>query len=161
MMNDRAPPRLRTPAGLIATFFGVGLLPRAPGTWGSLAALPFAWLIQQYLGRDALALAIILLFAAGCWAAGRHAATLGGGDPGEVVIDEVAGQWLTLLFVPADWRLYALGFVLFRLADILKPWPVNLADQAIGGGLGIMIDDVLAAGYAMAGLYVAGLLLGV
>lgn len=138
-----------TVSRLIATWGGVGLLPKAPGTWGSLAALPFAWVIYQLGGWQALAVAAIAVFILGVWAADRAASETGVADPSEVVIDEVAGQWLTLLVVPPDLLLYAVGFVLFRLTDIFKPWPASWADEKIKGGFGIMLDDVFAAGYAV------------
>ncbi len=141
------------PAVLLGTWFGVGLLPRAPGTWGSLAALPFAWGLRQGLGTPGLAIAAVVLFAAGVWAAGVYVRHSGREDPGAVVIDEVVGQWLVLLVVPPDAFLYAVGFVLFRIADIAKPWPVSWADRSLKGGLGVMLDDVLAALYAGAALY--------
>jgi phosphatidylglycerophosphatase A len=141
------------PAAWLATWFGAGLLPIAPGTWGSLAALPCAWLIHAYLGGRGLAIAVVVIFAAGLWAADRYAKGSAMVDPGAVVIDEVAGQWAVLLMVEPDLLLYGLGFVLFRAADIVKPWPVSWADRRLGGGLGIMVDDILAAVYAGALLY--------
>lgn len=137
---------LRDPATLVATWFGVGLLPKAPGTWGSLSALPVAWLLSFFGGQIALAVAIVVCFCAGIWATGR---VIGGGDddPASVVIDEVVGQWMVLLFVPPNLALYAAGFLVFRLADILKPWPVSWADRAVKGALGVMLDDILAALY--------------
>lgn len=142
------------PAVLVATWFGVGLLPGAPGTWGSLAALPFAWLIHLAFGWIGLAVAVAAVFAVGVWSAGAVVRSWGVKDPAAVVIDEVAGQWLTLLVVPPDPILYAIGFVLFRIADILKPWPASWADKRLEGGLGVMLDDVFAAAYAAAALYV-------
>ena len=145
---------LKNPAVLLATWFGSGLLPKAPGTWGSLAALPLAWLIQTATGWMGLAIGVLVVFGIGIWAANGYTARLGGDDPGPVVIDEVAGQWLSLLpaayFVPLspDLALYGAAFLLFRLADIFKPWPVSWADSTIKGGLGIMLDDILAAVYA-------------
>ncbi len=151
---------LRDPAVLIATGFGVGLLPKAPGTWGSLFALPVAWLIFEASGRAGLAAAAVLVFAVGVWASGVCVNRLGNEDPKQVVIDEIAGQWLVLLVVTPGWPAYMLGFALFRAFDILKPWPVSWADREIKGGLGIMLDDVLAAGYAAAALYAISLGLG-
>ncbi|MBE0531639.1 MAG: phosphatidylglycerophosphatase A [Rhodospirillales bacterium] len=153
MKADPTPMNLRDPAVLAATACGVGLLPAAPGTWGSLAALPFAWMLQTWLGPWGLAAAVALVFALGLWSVGRIAGGPAGDDPGAVVIDEVAGQWLTLLFVPPHPMLYLAGFLLFRLADILKPWPVNWADRAVKGALGVMLDDILAALYAGAALF--------
>ena len=138
---------LRDPATLLATWFGTGLLPKAPGTWGSLAALPIAWILQVFGGPLALAGAAILTFLLGMWATGRVIGGSMGRDPGPVLIDEVVGQWVVLLFVPPDIALYAAGFLVFRLADILKPWPVSWADRAVKGAFGVMLDDVLAALY--------------
>jgi phosphatidylglycerophosphatase A len=137
------------PAVLVATWFGAGFLPLAPGTWGSLAALPCAWAIVHFAGPAALAGAAIVAFAAGCWAAGRLAQASGHKDPGFIVIDEVTAQWLTLTVVPLDWRAYAAAFLLFRLFDIAKPWPARAIERDVKGGLGIMLDDVAAALYAV------------
>ncbi len=139
---------LRRPEDLISTFLGVGLVPFAPGTWGSLAALPVAWLIHASLGPLALAAAALLVVGLGSWSAGATMRRTRSDDPGAIVIDEVAGQWLVLAAVPLDLLWYAAGFALFRLFDITKPWPVSWADRQVKGGLGVMLDDVIAAGYA-------------
>jgi phosphatidylglycerophosphatase A len=136
------------PARLFATWFGSGLLPAVPGTWGSLAALPFAAVIVFYFGPIALLLATVLVFALGVWTSELVARAIGDHDPSEVVVDEVAGQWLTLALLPLDPVIYGLGFVVFRVFDILKPWPVSWADQKLPGGWGIMTDDILAGIYA-------------
>ncbi len=147
-----APPhsrlRLRHPAAVLATWFGAGLLPISPGSWGSLAALPFAWAIRSLWGMAGLAAAAAIVFVVGWWAAAVVAEASGVEDPGMIVIDEVAAQWLVLLAAPLDPIAWGLGFVLFRIFDIWKPWPVRWADRHIHGGLGIMLDDVLAAVYA-------------
>jgi phosphatidylglycerophosphatase A len=148
-MTEHVAPSLHNPAVLLATWFGVGLLPKAPGTWGSLAALPFAWAITSGLGWPGLAAAILVVFFAGWWAAHRYVTISGIEDPGCVVIDEVAGQWLVLLLTPPDPILYAAGFVVFRLLDIIKPWPACWADRSMTGGLGVMLDDVLAGSYGL------------
>ncbi|HLB06214.1 MAG TPA: phosphatidylglycerophosphatase A [Alphaproteobacteria bacterium] len=160
----------RTPAGragfwhpvtLIATWFGVGLLPKAPGTWGSLSALLYAWVIQTVAGPVGLAVAFALVFPLGVWAANAYARLKGERDPGAVVVDEVAGQWLTVLVMPPDLVLYAVGFALFRFFDIVKVWPASLIERRVGGGLGIMLDDIVAAVYAGAALFaLSGLLTG-
>lgn len=147
-MITPAPLPLRHPACLLATWGGAGLLRPAPGTWGSLAALPFAWAIAYVGGWPVLAAAAVIVFLIGCWSAQVFETAAGGKDPGSVVIDEVAGQWLTLLPAATDPLLFAVGFVLFRIADIVKPWPANVADRRIAGGFGIMADDVVAAAYA-------------
>ena len=150
MIEGRLGLKLRHPAALVATWFGAGLLPGMPGTWASLAALPCAWAIRALGGGIALAAAAMLAFALGCWAAARVAAASGRDDPGFVVIDEIAAQWLVLLAAPLDWRTYAAAFLLFRLFDILKPWPIRAVERQVKGGLGIMLDDVAAALYALA-----------
>ncbi len=136
------------PAHLLATWFGAGLIPLAPGTAGSLAALPFAYLFSHYLGIVGLGAAIAIVFIIGIWAAHRYGRRTASHDAGPIVIDEVAGQWLALLLVPADIVLYAIGFALFRLADIVKPWPIGWVDQRVKGGFGVMLDDLLAGGLA-------------
>lgn len=142
------------PAVLLATWFGSGLLPRAPGTWGSLAALPPAWFIHLSAGWAGLLAGVVIVFVIGIWAANGYMERFGGDDPSPVVIDEVAGQWLTLAAAAwltpygPDLAHYGVAFVMFRLADIFKPWPVSWADRAIKGGLGVMLDDILAGLYA-------------
>ncbi len=152
---------LRHPAGLIATFFGVGLLPVAPGTWGSLAALPVAWVIMVYAGPLALLSASAALLALGIWAAARVEAALGRSDPGRIVADEVVGQWLAVAAIPPDPVTYAIAFFLFRAADIAKPWPASWCDSELKGGLGVMLDDVVAGLYVCPLVALAAWLLGV
>lgn len=137
------------PVAIMATWFGSGLAAKAPGTWGSLAALPFAYAIMLAGGPLLLLAAAVVIFIVGIWAADRYAATLGASDPSEVVIDEVVAMWLTLLAAPMTPLGWFLAFVLFRLFDIAKPWPVSLADRKLKGGFGIMADDILAAFYAI------------
>jgi phosphatidylglycerophosphatase A len=136
------------PAFLLATWFGAGLLPKAPGTWGALAALPFAWGLVWLGGPVLLLTAAALVFALGLWASARYSEAVGIHDAGAIVIDEVAAQWLTLAVAPLEPLAYLLGFLLFRIADMAKPWPANWIDRRVGGGLGIMADDVVAAIYA-------------
>ena len=149
------------PAALIATGFGLGLLPLAPGSWAALAALPAAWAIRALGGIGGLAAAVVLALAAGWWAAGRVAQASGRGDPGAIVIDEIAAQWLVLLVAPRDPWSYAAAFALFRLFDITKVWPASWVDRRLHGGHGIMLDDVVAALYAMMLLWIGEGVLGV
>ncbi|HZU88235.1 MAG TPA: phosphatidylglycerophosphatase A [Stellaceae bacterium] len=149
------------PAAVIATGFGAGRLPAMPGSWGSLAALPFAWGLKSAFGTLGLAFAAGLAFGVGSWAAGAVAKASGAPDPGIVVIDEVMGQFLSLLPTPRDPAAYALAFLLFRLFDIGKPWPIGCVDRRIGGGFGIMLDDALAAVYALAAQLAIGGVFGV
>ena len=146
-------PNLAHPGALMATWFGAGYLPKAPGTWGYLGALPFAWLIADRSGVWALAIAALDAFIVGLWASKDFMDRTGAHDPGAIVIDEVAGQWLVLLAAPLDPTAYAIGFVLFRLFDVFKPWPISWADRAIPGAWGVMVDDVLAGLFGLAVLY--------
>lgn len=144
---------LAHPAALVATWFGAGLLPFAPGTWGTLAALPFAWIVQTWFGALGLAVATVLITLAGIWASGVMIRHLGREDPGLVCVDEVAGVFLTLIFAPRTWWAYALAFVLFRAVDIVKPFPAGWCDKHLHGGLGAMLDDVTAAIWSAAALW--------
>jgi phosphatidylglycerophosphatase A len=141
--------RFGDPVALIATWFGSGLLPKAPGTWGSLAALPAALLLHWIGGPWMLVAGSMVAFAVGIWAAARYAAALGKADPSEVVIDEVAAQWLVLSVLPLTPFAWLAGFAFFRFFDVAKPWPVSLADRRLKGGIGIMADDMVAALYAI------------
>jgi phosphatidylglycerophosphatase A len=125
-------------------------LPIAPGSWASLAVLPVAWAIRSHLGTTGLGVATVIVFTIGCWAAATVAKASGIEDPKAIVIDEVTAQWLVLVPAPLDPLTYTLAFLLFRFFDIWKPWPVRWADRHVKGGLGIMLDDLLAAVYAVA-----------
>ena len=129
----------------IATLFGIGFAPAAPGTVASIAALPAAWLIDRFTGRIGLLLATILALAIGTWACELYARAKGQNDPSECVVDELAGQWIACLFAPLSVAGFGIAFFLFRVFDILKPWPVSFAEKEVPGGLGIMADDVVAA----------------
>lgn len=150
MTGPTKPPSLSDPGVLLATVFGIGRIKPAPGTWGSVAALPFPLLVP--VGFDPLYLLVAagLTFLIGCWAANRYQAVSGQHDASEVVIDEVCGQWIALSLVSLTPLTILIGFVLFRLFDILKPWPIRWVDRHVGGGFGVMLDDVLA-GVAAAG----------
>jgi phosphatidylglycerophosphatase A len=149
---------------LIASFFYVGLIPRAPGTFGSLAALPVAWLLHWAGGFPLLAVATLIVFGVGAWATAREIAAGGHPDPGWIVIDEVAGQWVALYPLSAGlwlmdaaphvfpWPGWVGGFLMFRLFDIWKPWPVSWADRQ-HGVWGVMLDDIIAG--VMAAICVA------
>jgi phosphatidylglycerophosphatase A len=141
-------------ARVIATLGGAGYARYAPGTVGSIIALPFAWLIAWSGGRFALLLAAIVALAVGAWASELYTAGVKTFDPKECIVDELAGQWIACAFAPVSLAGYALAFVLFRLFDIWKPWPVRDVER-LHGGLGIMADDVVAA--LMAGLILVAL----
>ena len=132
-----------------ATLFGIGRTPLAPGTAASAVALPFAWLIATVSGPVPL---LVLAIAVGLLAvpiSGAYAKKIGREDPSDCVIDELAGQWLACAFAPLAWQGYALAFVLFRLFDMTKLWPVSAAEK-LHGGFGIVADDMVAG--AMAGV---------
>jgi phosphatidylglycerophosphatase A len=131
---------------ILATFGYVGHFPIAPGTAGSAAALVL-YLPLRWAGSPALEVAVIAgLFAAGCWAASVAEAHYGRTDPGHVVLDEVVGMLMTLLWVPVTWIGLLAGFLIFRAFDIVKPFPARQAER-LHGGLGIMADDAVAGIY--------------
>jgi phosphatidylglycerophosphatase A len=143
---------------LLSIWFGAGLLRPAPGTWGSLVAVLTGWLIDRYVGFPALVIATALVTVAGFWACGRELSHRPGADPSEVVIDEVAGQWLALLIPAAafwargwegflPWPAPVAAFLFFRLFDIWKPWLVGRADRR-GDAAGVMLDDLWAGLFA-------------
>jgi phosphatidylglycerophosphatase A len=148
------------PVSLIATWFGSGLLPKVPGTWGSLAALPFAIVIAMLGGPWLLLAAALCAYGLGVWASAAYARSLGVEDPGAVVIDEVAGMWLALVPVALDLPSYAFAFLFFRFFDIVKVWPANIAERRLKGGWGIMTDDIIAGAYAAAATYAVHTLIG-
>jgi phosphatidylglycerophosphatase A len=132
-----------SPIHLLAFGFGSGLAPKAPGTVGTLAAVPF-YLLMQPLSLSSYLVIVLIAFALGVWVCGESAKRLGEHDYGGIVWDEFVGFWITMMAAPTGWGWIVLGFVLFRLFDIIKPWPIKVADQQVQGGLGIMLDDVLA-----------------
>lgn len=136
------------PTSLLATWFGSGLLPRTPGTWGSLASLPFAVAIAALGGPLALLAAAVAVFLLGLRVAELYARRSGQHDPQAIVIDEVAGQWLAIVPVAGHLPYFAVAFLLFRVFDILKVWPADQLERRLPGGLGIMADDVVAGVYA-------------
>jgi phosphatidylglycerophosphatase A len=141
----------------IATVFGVGYAPVAPGTFGSAAGLLVWWLLPA--STTAQAIAIVAMFAAGSWGGNIAERHFGRTDPGQVVIDEVMGMLITLWLNPVGWIGALAGFLLFRVFDVVKPWPANRLEQ-LPGGIGVMADDAMAAVYAnlalRAALYISG-----
>lgn len=135
-------------AFLLGTWFGSGKSPKAPGTCGSLAALPFGALIVLIFGSGTLFLASVALYFTGIWAAKIVMEETKSHDPGMIVIDEVVGQWLALIFAPLNFWAYLLAFGFFRLFDILKPHPVGWIDMEMKNATGVMLDDVVAGLYA-------------
>ncbi len=147
--SARPRPNWRNPIHLLAFGLGSGAAPKAPGTFGTLAALPLFLLLQPldpwlYLAITAAA------FLFGIWICGRTSRDLGVHDHSGIVWDEWVGLWVTLWLVPPGWGWIVAGFLLFRLFDILKPQPIKWIDQKVGGGLGIMLDDLLAGLFALA-----------
>lgn len=143
----------------IATWFGCGYFPWGPGTIGSLAALAIAILLHVYVGsgRGTFLILIVVLLGPGIWAASRTARIVEREDPGLVVVDEVLGQWVTLLGATVlEWKSWIAAFVLFRLFDIWKPWPVRRFER-LPEGWGIVSDDVAAGIYAALILYIGGI----
>ncbi|MBL4775771.1 MAG: phosphatidylglycerophosphatase A [Mariprofundus sp.] len=142
----------------IAAGLGSGWLPKAPGTWGSLASLPPAWLIVYWAGATGLLITSLLCLLLGCWVCAAVLPTLSNKDPGWIVIDEWAGQWLCLAllipFLGSGALTFLLAFIAFRVFDIFKPWPVSLAEKLGPAWWSIMADDVVA------GLMGAGLVIG-
>jgi phosphatidylglycerophosphatase A len=133
----------RNPIHFFAYGFGSGAIPKAPGTAGTLAAVLIYLLLPQmsnlvYLGF------LLISFVFGVWVCGKTAEDIGIKDPSGIVWDEFVGYWITMFMAPSGGVWVIIGFVLFRLLDIFKPWPIKWADKQIGGGMGIMLDDVLA-----------------
>lgn len=150
---------LATPSGFLAFGLGSGLSPKAPGTVGSLAALiPAVPLLALPLWWGVAV--VFVAFWIGVYLCGVTSRALGVHDHGGIVWDEFVGMWLVLLFVPFDPWWWLAAFLLFRLFDVLKPWPIRWLDRRVEGGFGIMIDDVLAAVYALLPLLVAQAWLG-
>jgi len=141
---------------IISTWFGAGLVPRAPGTFGTLAALPAVFLVHA--AGPVVGLLIILAFAgAAVWGAGLTEQVLGRTDPGEVVSDEVAGFMVTMYLLPFTWPYLAGGFIVFRLLDIYKPFPIRRLER-LPGGAGVVLDDLAAGILANLILHGAGAL---
>jgi Phosphatidylglycerophosphatase A and related proteins len=137
----------RHPAHLLAFGFGSGLAPKAPGTFGTLAAVPLYLLLNQ-LSFGYYLVALIAAFALGIWICERTAEALGVHDHGGIVWDEFVGFWLTMFLAPPGWQWIVVGFLLFRLFDVLKPFPIGWLDRRVQGGLGIMMDDAVAGSFA-------------
>ncbi|WP_330926045.1 phosphatidylglycerophosphatase A [Candidatus Sororendozoicomonas aggregata] len=141
----------KNPVHFLAFGLGSGLLPKCPGTYGTMAAIPF-YLLLQYFSLPLYVLVIAIASVVGIWLCDKTSKDLGVHDHPGIVWDEFCGYWITMIAAPAGilWVLY--GFVLFRIFDIWKPWPIGWLDARIGGGLGIMVDDVVAGLYALLAL---------
>lgn len=138
----------KNPNHLFAFGFGSGLAKKAPGTFGTLAAIPF-FLLLQNLSWPLYLSWLLVTFALGVLWCDRSSKAMGVHDHGGIVWDEFVGFWITMFMAPTGWVWILIGFVLFRFFDILKPWPINWLDKKVHGGFGIMIDDALAGIYAL------------
>lgn len=158
-MTSSPRPDMSNPVHFLAFGFGSGLAPKAPGTFGTLAAMPL-WYLLTFLPWWAFLLATLLVIAVGPWLCGQTSRDLGVHDHGGIVWDEFAGLLVT--FIPLALvgaaptvAVAVTGFVLFRIFDVLKPWPIGWLDRRVHGGTGIMVDDLLAGVYAGVLLYAA------
>jgi len=140
---------LSHPARLVAFGFGAGLVPVAPGTWGTLLALPVFLLVSPRLEPVEFLLMLLALFALGVWACDVTGRSLGNSDHGGMVWDETVAFLLVLFFTPAGLRWQALAFLIFRLFDILKPPPIRYYERTFKNGFGVMLDDLIAAFYTL------------
>jgi phosphatidylglycerophosphatase A len=155
-----SPRLLRDPVHFFALGFGSGLVPRAPGTAGTLVGVALDPLLRP-LGLELRIALVALLFGAGVWLCGESARRLGTHDHPAIVWDEIVGYLALMLVLPAGWSWALAGFVVFRFFDIWKPWPIRQLDHGLKGGLGIMLDDVLAAAWGALVLLAAMIALGI
>jgi phosphatidylglycerophosphatase A len=155
-----SPGLLRDPVHFFALGFGAGLVPRAPGTAGTLVAVLLDPLLRP-LGLELRIVLVALMFGLGVWLCGESARRLGTHDHPAIVWDEIVGYLALMLVFPAGWAWALAGFVVFRFFDILKPWPIRQLDHGVGGGLGIMLDDMMAAAWGAVVLLGAMAVLGI
>jgi len=139
---------LRNPVQCLAVGFGSGLVPKAPGTFGTLAAIPLYLFLVQFSTLTYL-ICTLLVCIIGIFICGKAAEEVGVHDHPAIVWDEIAGYLITMAFVPVHWINILIGFLFFRFFDIIKPWPISIADKKVGNGLGIMLDDILAGAFAL------------
>ena len=154
-----ARPSLGNPVHLLAFGFGTGMAPGAPGTVGTVAGL-LIYLPLSLLSHLPYLLVVAVISVAGIWLCGVTARDLGTHDHPGIVWDEIAGYLVTMVGAPPGWQWIILGFVLFRLFDIWKPWPIRPIDRRVGGGLGIMLDDMVAGVYASLAMQLVHMLIG-
>ncbi len=149
MATPIKPSELKHPVVLLATGFGSGLAPKAPGTAGTMFAVPLVYLMQTLSIDYFIAIAVVTSII-GVWICDVAAKRLNVHDHPGIVFDEIAGYFITMIAAPAGWFWLLLGFVLFRVFDIIKPWPISWLDKKVKGGFGIMIDDIVAGLFALA-----------
>lgn len=156
-MSESPQFKLSNPVHFLALGFGSGLIKPAPGTWGTLAAIPLYLLMMTFITASSWVYLFVVLisFIGGVYLCGKTALDAGVHDHGSIVWDEIVGFFITMLFLPVTWQNVVLGFLLFRVFDIVKPWPIKLLDKHVKGGFGIMVDDVLAGIFAWALLMLA------
>ena len=142
---------LRNPIHLLAFGLGSGLAPKAPGTAGTLFAIPI-YLLLSNLSTANYIIFLVFFTIFSIYIAGKSAELLGVHDHGGIVIDEICGYLVTMLFIPVKWQWIILGFILFRFFDIVKPWPISYLDRQVSGGTGIVVDDLMAGIYALLSL---------
>ena len=151
---------ISNPVHFLALGFGSGLIRPAPGTWGTLAAVPVYLLFVYFnsFGLLGFLTMVLIAFVLGVYLCGKTASDVGVHDHSAIVWDEFVGFFITMIAVPPTLSNIVIGFLLFRLFDIFKPWPISWLDKKVSGGFGIMIDDVIAGLAAAAVIYVAGML---
>ncbi len=137
------------PIHFLAFGFGSGLAPKAPGTFGTITAIPIYLLITLSNSFAVYLIATAVISIIGIWICGKTSKDLGVHDHSGIVWDEIAGYLITMIMVPLTWHWVLAGFVLFRIFDILKPWPISWLDKKVSGGLGIMLDDIVAGVFAL------------
>ena len=141
--------RITNPIHFLALGFGSGLLPKAPGTFGTLAAIPL-YLLLAPSSVNIYLVSVIVMSIAGIYICGQAAKDAGVHDHGAIVWDEIVGFLITMFMIPLSWKSVIVGFILFRIFDIFKPWPISFIDKNVHGGLGIMLDDIIAGLAALA-----------
>ncbi|GAA6185626.1 phosphatidylglycerophosphatase A [Aliiglaciecola sp. 2_MG-2023] len=151
--EQRSRVTLSNPAHFLALGAGSGLASKMPGTFGTLAAVPLVCLLLETVSLNVYLFLCLIASVAGIWICGKTADDMGVHDDSSIVWDEVAGMMITMIAVPLSWQTMLVGFVLFRVFDILKPWPISYLDKHVHGGFGIMADDVLAGIAAFASLH--------
>ncbi|CUU23192.1 phosphatidylglycerophosphatase A [Duffyella gerundensis] len=148
--------KMSNPWHLLATGFGSGLSRYVPGTMGSLASIPF-WYLMTFLPLQIYYLLVLIGISVGVYLCHRTAKDMGVHDHGSIVWDEFIGMWITLMTIPAmKWQWVLIGFITFRIFDMWKPWPIRWFDRNVHGGMGIMVDDIIAGVISAALLYLMG-----